>query len=299
VKDTDDIDYYQDHAERDAGIGLMYDEATDNDWKLEFKPLMNVPPEVLACTTPSSVDPNSAFDVKITVRDYNKLSDIKEVWVVLYSSSVGRGDSDSARNHYTFKWVRDVGFTEVGPGPDNEHLVVSGCSAGNDNLTTDNWTFRIKLGKVAEPTTWNVWAKAVETLDNQDNETFASKFTVNIYLELSLDDTALTFSGLQGETLAASQNPTVTTVTANVDFDIQVKGAGDWSGPGTLLLSNTKADKDGSSPYDLDISTSWQNLWTGVGWGEEVQKNIYWFLTVPMNTTPGDYTNTMYVRVRS
>jgi len=299
VKDTDDVDYYQDHEERDAGIGRMYDEATTYDWKLEFKPLLNVPPEVLACTTPGSVDPNSAFDVKVTVRDYNKLSDIKEVWVVLYSSSVSREDPDAVRDHYTFKWVRGEGFSEVGPGTNNEHLVIAGCSAGDDDQISDDWTFRVRLGKVAEPVSWNVWAKAVETLDNEDSETFTGKFTVNVYLELSLDDTALTFSGLQGETLAASENPTVATVTANVDFDIQVKGAGDWSGPGTLLLSNTKADKDGSSPYDLELSTSWQSLWTGVGWGEDVQKNIYWFLAVPIDTTPGNYTNTMYVRVSS
>ncbi len=297
LKDGSKIDYYEDHEERDAGIGRMYEDSPDRSWLIAYQPIPNVAPEILAVFTPTDVSPDVAFDVKVTVRDLNKLNNVNEVWLVLYSSSVSKDASDNVRDHYTFKWVRGTGFTEVGPGPGNAHLIVAGCSAGNDDLTEDNWTFRVKLGKVAEPVSWNVWAKAVDAGNLEGENTFTDKFTVSVYIELSLDDNSLTFSGQQGQTVGASENPTVATVTSNKDFYIDVKGAGDWSGPGTLQLSNTKADKNGEEPYDLSISTSWQSLWSNVGWGEGVQRNIYWFLVIPSDTTPGNYSNTFYVRV--
>jgi len=259
----------------------------------------NATPEVLNVYTPSSVNVNETFNVQIEVRDNDGLSDIDEVWLKIYENTLSQGDPDNARNHYTFKWVRGEGFSEVGPdNVDENHIVKASCSAGNDALTTDNWTFAVKLGKTASPNnSWNVYVSVTDNSNASDNSTFSNEFSVNLYLSVTLDDTALSFSGAPPSTVSASENPSVLTITSNQNFKIDVKLDNDpWVG-GDISASDTKADKDGSEPYDLSLSTAYQTLYSSVGWGEAVEKSIYWFVSIPLETSEGDRTNKFWVRV--
>lgn len=266
----------------------------------------NIAPEVLNSFTPASADPNSAFDVKVEVRDNDGISDIEEVWLKVYENTKSQGDADSARDHYTFKWVRAGADNWFEVGPDStspyDHLVVASCSAGDDAKTTDNFMFNIKLGVTASPNNkWSVWVKVVDNAGEQDNQEFANKFDVNEYMSLSIDDATLTFSGDPGETdKAASENPTVCTVDANFDFNIQVKLSGDWSGAtfgGSIPMASTHADQNGSSPWDLNLSAIYQPIWSSVGWGEDVIKNVYWFIDFPLPLRDDVYSTTFYVNV--
>ena len=176
-----------------------------------------------------------------------------------------------------------------------------GVVVGNDVVTTDNFLFNITLGVTASPNnSWNVWAKVIDSASAQDSEEFADKFSVNEYTSLSIDDAALTFSGNPGGMgEAASENPTLATASANVDFTIQVKLSMDWSGSthgGSIAMANTHADQNGSSPWNLDLSAVYQNLWS-VGWGEDVQRDCYWFLDFPLPLRDDVYSTTFYVSV--
>jgi len=143
---------------------------------------VNGPPEVLASYTLSSIDVDVYYSVKVKFRDNDNLLNVDEVWLKLYDNSLSQGAPDNVQNHYTFKWIRGEGFSEVGPRASNEHLNVGACSPGSDLVTTDNWTFRIKLDVTAEPGSWNLWAKVVGNAGHQDNEEFTNKFTVNPYV---------------------------------------------------------------------------------------------------------------------
>jgi len=161
-------------------------------WSFTTKSAGLWPPEILASYTPISVNVDTYYNFKVEIRDNDNLSNVDEVWLKLYESSLSQGAPDNLKNHYTFKWVRGVGFSEVGPGASNEHLNVGACSPGSDTVTTDNWTFSIKLDVTAAPAqeagsaAWNLWAKVVDAASSQDNKEFASKFTVNPVVPIAI-----------------------------------------------------------------------------------------------------------------
>jgi len=154
-------------------------------WSFKTKSAGLWPPEILASYTPVSVNVDEYYNFKVEIRDNDNLSNVDEVWLKLYQSSLSQGAPDNFQNHYTFKWVRGVGFSEVGPGASNEHLNAGICSPGLDSATTDNWTFSIKLdvtaapAQEAGPAAWNLWAKVVDEASYQDNQEFVGKFMVN------------------------------------------------------------------------------------------------------------------------
>jgi hypothetical protein len=84
-------------------------------------------------------------------------------------------------------------------------------------------------------------------------------------------------------------------VTSNTYSNIQVKAAGDWSGPTTLPASVTKAQ----GATTVSLSTTFQNVYTGVPYGETVNRNINWVLEAPPGAPIGIYTNTFHVRIQS
>jgi predicted GH43/DUF377 family glycosyl hydrolase len=154
-------------------------------WSFTTKSAGFWPPEILASYTPASVDVNVYYNFKVEIRDNDNLSNVDEVWLKLYQSPLSQGAPDNVQNHYTFNWVRGVGFSEVGPGASNEHLNVVASSPGLDSVTTDNWTFSIKLdvtaapAQEAGPAAWNLWVRVVDAASFQDNQEFASRFMVN------------------------------------------------------------------------------------------------------------------------
>lgn len=63
-------------------------------------------------------------------------------------------------------------------GTFSDHLLFDNCTAGNDNLTTDNWVFVVKLDGEALSGTWSAWARVIDNSGAQDNHEFANWFTV-------------------------------------------------------------------------------------------------------------------------
>jgi len=223
------------------------------------------------------------------------------IWITNLAENTSVLNND-IENSGTVSEIKDEGTnTTFGGGMINGfyYLLLENSTIGDNTLTTDNWTFVIKLGKVASPTNWNVWAQVVDNSNAQDNEVFVNKFSVNQYLSVSYNYTMLSFSGLPNQTVGASQNPIIAPITSNDSFRIDVKMDNEiWtaSGYGNIYAENGRADKDGSAPYDLTLSTSYQTLYDWDNWGEGLVRNAYWFLVIP-NGTYNNFTNGVKIKI--
>jgi len=244
-----------------------------------------------------NVDPAQYFTVSVSVSDPNTLRDIQKVKIVVYANTTTQGAADSARNHYTFEWN---GTTWIS-SPTGYIDGTSSTTPTDMSAQTGTWTFFIKLDETAEPTGWHIYAYVEDKSAASDTLTSTNAISANVYISFSLDDTTLTFSGAPGATgVAASENPTIVTVTSNVNLNINVYTQGNWGGQNyldTIPAGNTKAAQDSAHTGEISLSTSAQALYSNVGYGKGVQKNIYWFLDIPTGIRADTYTNTLYVDV--
>jgi hypothetical protein len=265
---------------------------------LKTSEITNVAPEILDVYTPASVDVNTEIQIKIEVRDNDDLSDVDEVWLKIYENTLGQENDDNTRNHYTFKWVRAGADNWFEVGPDNtspyDHLVVENCVAGSDSASVDNFVFAVKLAKIATPANWTVWAQAIDASAEQDNVEFTNEFEVNICFSLSFSPDSVTFKGWPGDSdIAAEENPITATIDANTNFDLREKISGHFTPENE---DNIYLDNDGSAPYTLTLSTTYQILYADVGWGEAVEKYEYYFIDIPENVE-GTYAITFYTEL--
>ena len=247
----------------------------------------------------NNLDPQTNYKFKVSVTDNNTLVDISTVELNLYVDNILL--SDNRRDHYSFKFTAPGTWEEIGPDTDERHLVTDNCVAPDNSQTSGDYIFVVKFDIIAQPTSsyeWDAWAKATDNNALTDNLTNENKFNVNNYVSLAVDDSALTFSGSPGqENVQPTENPTVATVDANVNFNIQCKD-NNWTGSlgGTIGADNTKAAKDASHTGEITLSTGYDTLWSGVGYGENVTDNIYWFLNIPSSARDPSYTTTFYVK---
>jgi hypothetical protein len=268
----------------------------------------SVAPDVtaIAVTTMADVpednlDPQTNYKFKVSVTDNNTLADISTVELKLYYDNILL--PDNRRNHYTFKFTAPGTWEEIGPDTDERHLVTGSCVAPDNTQTSGTYVFVVKLDVIAQPTVsndWDAWAKATDDNGLTDDLTDENKFKVNDYVSLTVDDAALTFTGSPGqENVEPTEQPTVATVDTNRDFEIRVK-VDNWAGSlgGTIGADNTKAAQGASHENEIVMSNSYAELWTNVGYGEDVAKNIYWFLDIPGSARDPSYTTTFYVQAR-
>ncbi|MEM1689929.1 MAG: DUF2341 domain-containing protein [Candidatus Hadarchaeales archaeon] len=231
--------------------------------------------------------------VTVTVWDGNM--NLSSITLMAYESSLGSGDPDSTRNHYTWQATKSEGTWSFSCPLGSAYIDTTGCSVSEDaNTKTYTATFKVRVAKTAAPGTWDLYASATDDTNLYDYLENANAVTVQVYLEMALSTNTLTFLGMQGQSVYASQSPMTVTVTSNQNFDIKVKAAGDWvKGADTMPASATKAIGETT----VSLSTAYQNVWSNVQYGEDVAKQIQWRLDIPADAVPGDYTNTFYVRV--
>jgi subtilisin family serine protease len=80
----------------------------------------------------------------------------------------------------------------------------------------------------------------------------------------------------------------------NVDIDVKIRG-NNFSGPGTIGISNVKYDLD-DDPTGAGILDTDYALWYSVAQplaDDDVKQSYYW-ITIPGSQTPGTYTSTFY-----
>jgi len=248
----------------------------------------------------SPKDPASTYLENVQVRDNDKLSDLENVKLTVYENTLTAGDTDNTRNHYTFLWDNDTGFEELGPDSANDsHIDVGQSSAADLSLQEDNFTFAIVLDNVAKPTGWDVFVEASDSHGYSDNLASSNKFSVNVRISYSWSTASISFSGAPGDTnVAASENPATATVTSNVNFDVSHKVSGAMENAQTsenipvsnMYVENAVGDR-------LTLSTSYQDLYSNIKWGESVTRDSYFFLDFPSPLPPYEFTNQFYVEV--
>jgi|GEM_PF-5584431 len=232
----------------------------------------------------------------VTVKVYDWNMNVTDITLMAYEASLDNTASDDTRNHYTWVASKSEGTWTFSCPLGSAYIDTDGCSVQEDSdEKTYTATFKVRVAKTAAPGDWDLYASAVDSTDMYDYLENANAVTVQVYLEMQLSTNTLTFIGQQGQQVYANQSPMTVTVTTNQNFDIQVKAAGDWSSDGNSMpASATKAKGEGDW---VSLSTSYQNVWTNVSYGEDIQKNIEWKLDIPIETVPGTYTNTFYVRI--
>ena len=272
--------------------------------------IINVAPEVttVAIKTMEDVDdntlnPQTQYKFTVTVRDNNTLTDIENVVLKLYTNVAGENAADAVENHYTFLFrASDNVWTEIGPSQFNDHLVTGSCVKPSKlSVASDKYIFVVKLSWVAKPTTSGGWtAKCIATDDNGSSGDNTKTFDVNEYLTLMIDDEKLTLSARPGENdVQPTENPTIVTVTANYNFNIQCKLSGDLIGStfgGRIPMSNIEAAQDNIHTGEIELSDNYSNLWSNVDYGEYIEKDIYWSADIPYPLMGDKYTAIFYVR---
>ena len=108
-----------------------------------------------------------------------------------------------------------------------------------------------------------------------------------------------TVTALPANNQTALSMPANVTVTANYVVNIQVKGDGDLkNGSNTIPLSNVYVGKSSPASNDgVKLSTTYQNLYTGLSSPDDAVYTTYWFVTVPSDKPNGEYTFTYYIKV--
>jgi len=139
-------------------------------------------PEINNVYMPSTVDVEDNFNAYVEIVHGDNLDRIENIWLKVYRSTKSQEDNDNTINHYTLKYVREGTDNWFEIGPDNtfpyDHLDIDNCSAGQDNLMLDNWTFCIRLASDAESGYWNVWVQVIDNNLNQENQEFQDKFSI-------------------------------------------------------------------------------------------------------------------------
>jgi len=270
----------------------------------------NVAPEATAAAIKTmedvddnTLDPQTQYKFIVTVRDNNTLVGIENVVLKLYTNAAGEGATDAVENHYTFLFrASDNVWKEIGPSSVNNHLVTGSCVKPSVlSVASDNYVFVVKLSWAATPTTGGGWtAKWIATDDNGSQGNNTKTFDVNEYLTLTIDDAKLTFSAEPGQNdVEPTENPTIITVTANYNFNIQCKLSGDLIGStwrGRIPMANIQAAQDVFHTGEIILSDNYDSLWPNVAYGEYVEKDVYWFADIPFPLRNDKYTARFYVR---
>ncbi|MEM1704409.1 MAG: hypothetical protein QW623_01450, partial [Candidatus Hadarchaeales archaeon] len=206
--------------------------------------------------------------------------------------------SNNARFSYTWLANKSNGTWEFSCPTGSPYIDPAGSSMVENSQTKSYiTTFKVRVAKTAVPGSWDIAVRVTDKFGLQSELKRTDAIIMAVYLEMSVDKSTLTFSGKQGESVYASESPITATVTANENFYLEVKAAGDWvKGADTMPASATKAKGEGDW---VALSTTYQAVWSNVSYGEDVQKQIQWRLDIPADAVPGDYTNTFYLRIKT
>lgn len=251
-------------------------------------------------TPVTDINPDVYYNFTITVTDNNSLEDIDHIYLYVYYPSTNEGGADNEENHYTFT------YTEPNTWQENNmtgHINTGQCVKPSDlTVQTDNYTFQIKVGTEATPTNVDNWRAKFYVYDkdspaNSNDNTLS--FDVNEYIQIVLDDTTLTFSGDPNDSdVTPSEQPTVATITSNVNYDVDAKLSDTWIGTTyskTIPTTNTQAAQDAGHTGEVNLTTSYQTVWNNVAY-TVTTKDIYWFLDIPVPLRADDYTVTFSVQ---
>jgi subtilisin family serine protease len=280
----------------------------------------NTPPSI-TLTAPASMTPQQQWTlVTATVTDPNTLADVNKVTVtIFYDSDKSHPAAPASADTQTcaiLTWNRTSGWSiDQGAGA-TWTINTGGCTKPNDSLTSGDWVFSFKIGKVATCTSsasgWNVYASATDTEGTTGTD---QKFdnAMAWYGEVSVSTLVInwgTVAPASDFTVNVQTGVTITYI-CNGNFQEQVMTTSPWlDGEKTVSLNASGTPGDGefslkANPTDtyasaqLLSSTAFTTIGNGTQTGESgvtVSTNTLW-LKVGTAIPPDQYTGTIYFSI--
>lgn len=130
--------------------------------------------------------------------------------------------------------------------------------------------------------------------------------SVNYIIDASISNVPVLFDNLNPGTSDNQPSsggwPVIVTVHSNTNtaWNLSIKAFGDFSGPGTIPISNLEFGNS-STNVEQPMTTSYVSPFSD--WiaqpdpSSDTTRSIYFDMTVPEGTTAGDYSTTLYINV--
>jgi len=136
--------------------------------------VLNSPPEVLDLTVQEgSVDPDSPFHIRVSVRDNNTLSDIRALRIMMFKT-------DQTGAPHEISWDGE-GFRALGG---KVEVLPQECETpSNLKGSEGDWVFAVRLPGDAPYGSWKISAQAS---DEANTSTVSSLFWVNNFISVTL-----------------------------------------------------------------------------------------------------------------
>jgi len=271
--------------------------------------------------SPSSMTPQEQWtNITVPVTDNDTLADVNEVNVTVFYDSAGNDPSaPGTANVQTcaiLTWTRD-GSPEwdIAPASTTWAINAAGCSNGTDSLTTDNWVFSFKVGKVATQSPgsddWDIYAKATDSA-SQTGDNYLRDVEMNWYGEITVETSTVSW-GIVGPGCSNETSPVMNiTYICNGNYAEQIKTSQNWtSASGNVTLNTTgspgtgefslKADDDDTVTDAVQVlSASYTTFDTGTQTteaGNAENNNHLWLSLGSSGITYDTYSGTLYFSI--
>jgi len=297
--------------------------ADPGDVRLDWIPVevtysVNVAPTVgTIAISPSTMTPQEQWtNITVPVTDGDTLADVNQVNVTVFYDSAGNDPSaPGTANVQTcaiLTWTRGgspVWF--LAPASTTWQINTGGCSNASDTLTTGNWVFSFKVGKVATHSPgsddWDIYAKATDSI-SQTGDNYLRDVEMNGYGEITVDTGSISW-GTVGPGCSNETSPVVNiTYICNGNYAEQVKTSQNWtSASGNVALNTTgnpgtgefspKADDDATLVDAVQVlSASYTTFDTGTQTTESgnVENNNHLWLSLGLDIPVDTYSGTIY-----
>ena len=279
----------------------------------------NISPTVgTIAISPSSMAPQEQWtNITVPVTDNDTLADVNEVYVEVFYDSAGNDPTaPGTANVQTCAiliWTRG-GSPEwdIAPTSTTWAINAAGCSNGTDSLTTDNWVFSFKVGKVATQSPgsddWDIYAKATDSV-GQTGDNYLRDVEMNWYGEITVETSTVSW-GIVSPGCSNETSPVVNiTYICNGNYAEQIKTSQNWtSASGNVTLNTTgspgtgefslKADDDDTLTDAVQVlSASYTTFDTGTQTteaGNAENNNHLWLSLGSSGITYDTYSGTLY-----
>jgi len=290
-----------------------------NDWTVTWKPpaAPGIPTVSNITISPISMTPQEQWtNITVPVTDNNTLADVNEVHVEVFYDSAGNDTSApgtaDVQTCAILTWTRGGSpVWSLDPASTTWQINTGGCSNASDTLTTGNWVFSFKVGKVATHSPgsddWDIYAKATDSI-SQTGDNYLRDVEMNWYGEIAVETSNISWGtvtpGCSNET-----SPVVNiTYICNGNYTEQVKTSQNWtSASGNVTLNTTGspgtgefsllADDDNTTEEAVQVlSASYTTFDTGNQTTEagNAENNNHLWLSLGSGIPAVTYSGTIY-----
>ena len=278
----------------------------------------NPPPTVgTIAISPSSMTPQEQWtNITVPVTDGDTLADVNQVNVTVFYDAAGSDPSApgtaDVQTCAILTWTRGGSpVWSLAPASTTWQINTGGCSNASDSLTTGNWVFSFKVGKVATYSPgsddWDIYAKATDSISQTGNN-YLRDVEMNWYGEITVGTSTISWgTTTPGCTDIVQVTPTAVNITyiCNGNYAEQIKTSQNWtSASGNVTLNTTgnpgagefslKADDDDTIADAVQVlSASYTTFDTGTQTteaGSAENNNHLWLslgLGIPVDTYSG------------